>query len=72
MKKIYSLLLLLCAILFLTSCNKGETYSDLKEAERDAINRFISKKGITVIDEEKFASQNETTDLDKNECEQLH
>ena len=67
MKKTYSLLLLLCAILFLTSCNKGETYSDLKEAERDAINRFISKKGITVIDEEKFASQNETTDLDKNE-----
>lgn len=67
MKRTYSLLLLLCGILFLTSCKKGETYSDLKEAEHDAINRFISKKGITVINEEKFAAQNETTDLDKNE-----
>lgn len=35
MKKVYSLLVLLCGILFLTSCNKGETYSDLKDAERE-------------------------------------
>ena len=45
MKKTYSLLILLCGILFLTSCNNGETYSDLKDAERDAINKYISKPG---------------------------
>lgn len=67
MKKAYSLLFLFCSILFLTSCNKGETYSDLKEAEHDAINRFISEKGIKVIGEEQFASQGETTDVNKNE-----
>ncbi len=75
MKKTYSLLILLCGILFFTSCNKGETYSDLKEAERDAINRFISeefttpfvKKKITVISQSQFESQGETTDVEKNE-----
>ena len=67
MKKIYSLLFLFCSILFLTSCNSGETYSDLKEAEHDAINRFIEKNGIKVIGEEQFASQGETTDVNKNE-----
>ena len=57
MKKTYSLLILLCSILFITSCKNGQTYSDLKEAERDAINRFLTdefntpflKKKITVI-----------------------
>ena len=67
MKKTYSLLLLLCGILLLTSCNSGETYSDLKDAEREAINKYISDKGIKVIDETKFTSQGETTDVDNNE-----
>ena len=67
MKKTYSLLILLCGILFLTSCNNGETYSDLKDAERDAINKYISSNNIKVIDESKFASQGETTSLDNNE-----
>ncbi len=67
MKKTYSLLSLLCGIILLTSCNSGETYSDLKEAERDAINKYISDKGIKVIDETKFTSQGETTNLDNNE-----
>ena len=67
MKKTYSLLLLLGGILFLTSCNKSETYSDLKEAERDAINRYIDKNNITVIGEEQFIKQGETTNLEKNE-----
>ena len=67
MRKTYSLLFLFCSILFLTSCNKGETYSDLKEAERDAINRYIDRNGIKVIGEEQFIKQGETTDLDKNE-----
>ena len=67
MKKTYSLLSLLCGIILHTSCNSGETYSDLKEAERDAINKYISDKGIKVIDETKFTSQGETTNLDNNE-----
>ena len=67
MKKTYSLLLLFCGILLFTSCSDSETYSDLKEAEHDAINRYISEKGIKVIGEEQFTSQGETTDVNKNE-----
>lgn len=67
MKRTYSLLVLLVGILFFTSCNKDQTYSDLKEAEREAINRFIDNNGIKVIGEAQFINQGETTDLDKNE-----
>lgn len=67
MKKVYSLLVLLCGILFLTSCNKGETYSDLKDAERDAINRYISKNNIKVISQTQFTDQGETTNVANNE-----
>lgn len=67
MKKLHSLLLLLGVILFFSSCNNGETYSDLKDAERDAIERYISNKGIKVISQSQFTSQGETTDLSKNE-----
>ena len=67
MKKTYCLLTLLCSILLMTSCKNGETYSDLKDAERDAINRYISTNGIKVISQSQFESQGETTDVDKNE-----
>ena len=67
MKKVYSLLVLLCGILFLTSCNKGETYSDLKDAEREAINRYISKNNIKVISQTQFTDQGETTNVANNE-----
>ncbi|MBQ8153269.1 MAG: DUF4827 domain-containing protein [Prevotella sp.] len=67
MKKTYSLLILLCGMIVLASCNSGETYSDLKDAEREAINKYISNNNIKVINETQFTSQNETTDLDKNE-----
>lgn len=67
MKKTYTLLTLLCGILFLTSCNKGETYSDLKDAEREAINKYISTHNIKVISEDKFTEQGQTTNLDNNE-----
>lgn len=67
MKKIYSLLMIFCGVLMFTSCDDTETYSDLKEAERDAINRYISTKGIKVISQSQFTSQGETTDVAKNE-----
>ena len=67
MKKIYSLLMLFSGILLLTACDNTETYSDLKEAERDAINRYIATNGIKVISQSQFSSQGETTDTAKNE-----
>ena len=67
MKKIYNLLIIFCGVLIFTSCDDTETYSDLKEAERDAINRYISTNGIQVISQSQFTSQGETTDTEKNE-----
>ena len=59
--------MLFSGILLLTACDNTETYSDLKEAERDAINRYISTQGIKVISQSQFTSQGETTDVAKNE-----
>lgn len=67
MKKIYSLLMIACSVLLLVSCNNTETYSDLKDAERSAINRYISTNGIKVISLSQFESQGEETDTAKNE-----
>ena len=67
MKKfLYPLLLLLIAISY-TSCQNYETYADKKEAERDAINRFITSEGIQVISESQFKAQGQTTDVSKNQ-----
>lgn len=66
MKKIGWLLLIICGIV-ITSCENDETYADMKDKERSAINEFIQKKGIKVIDEATFLANDSTTDLAKNE-----
>jgi hypothetical protein len=67
MNKLSYLFLLLAGWLFVTSCNKTETYAEQKQRERNAINAFIVKKGINVISESDFENQNYTTDLSKNQ-----
>ena len=55
----------------LTSCDNGETYADMKEKEKDAIDAFINDNNlcghINVISEETFIAHGYTTDLDRNE-----
>ena len=63
---IYSILMLLCAVSYM-SCDDYETYGDKKAKERDAINRFISKNNIQVIDENQFEAQGYTTDTAQNQ-----
>ena len=63
---LYPLLLLLLAVSYV-SCENYETYADKKEAERDAINNFIAREGIQVINETQFKAQNQTTDLSRNQ-----
>ncbi len=67
MKRVFFPLLLLCTMLVATSCENYETYSDMKEKERDAINQFIASNGINVIDEATFKAQGLTTDTTKNQ-----
>ncbi len=67
MKKFSYLLLVLLAFGTLMSCNDYETYADMKEKERDAVNNFISYSNIKVISEEAFKASGNVTNVDANE-----
>lgn len=66
-KLIYSVFLLLVAGAAFQACDDTETYAEMKEKERDAINAFIRSEGINVIDLEQFYEQDSLTDVDNNE-----
>ena len=60
--------MMVCGLgLAIQSCNDGKTYAELKEEERDAIQRFIELNEIKVIDEEQFEAQDSTTNVSANE-----
>jgi len=63
--------LFLTAVLFLASCEDYETYGDKKAKERDAIDQFIAKNNINVIDENMFIAQGQTTDTLANQYVKL-
>ena len=67
MNKIFYTLVFVFGMIGLTSCNDYETYADMKEKEQDAINNFIAREGIQVIDEATFNNQGETTDVSANQ-----
>ncbi len=67
MNKLMYAAVALCGMLVLGSCEKYETYSDMKKKERDAINWFIAQQNINVISETTFNSQQQTTDTARNE-----
>lgn len=67
MRKIVYALLFAISMATIASCSDGETYGDKKEKERNAISEFISDSSITVINEAKFAEQDSTTDVSRNE-----
>jgi hypothetical protein len=50
-----------------SACNRTETYAEQKERERNAVNAYLVKEGVHVIDETTFKNQNYTTDLERNE-----
>ena len=63
--------IIIAAIAVLASCNDYETYGDMKEKERNAINKFIADSSITVISEETFVQNGYKTDLNRNEYVKL-
>ena len=58
---------MIAVVAVLASCNDYETYGDKKEKERNAISKFISDSSITVISEDQFMQQGQTTNLSRNE-----
>lgn len=57
----------LCGMTMLYSCDNGETYADMKEREKNAINRFIKDVDIKVISQDQFIAQDSTTNVEENE-----
>ncbi|MBR4065287.1 MAG: DUF4827 domain-containing protein [Bacteroidaceae bacterium] len=62
----YLLLLPALAIIF-AACDDTVTYSDMKEKERNAVNRFVKEKGINIIPYDQFVDNDSTTDVKNNE-----
>lgn len=75
MRKLVSLsvamFLLAISQMFLSSCNNGETYAEMKEKEKKAVNKFIKDNDmvgpIKVISESAFYAQDSITDTLSNE-----
>ena len=68
MKKLGILLMMVFGLgLAFQSCNNGKTYAEMKEEEREAIQRFIELNNIKVIDEDQFAEQDSMTNVAANE-----
>ncbi len=67
MRKFSFAILGLAALWLICSCNDYETYADMKEKERNAINDFIAYSGIREISEETFHANGDKTDTAKNE-----
>ncbi|MBR6867896.1 MAG: DUF4827 domain-containing protein [Prevotella sp.] len=53
------------AILMAAACNDYETYGELKERERDAIDQFINDSGYVIISQDQFEEQGNKTIGDK-------
>lgn len=53
--------------LLLVACDDAVTYSEMKEKERDAVNKFVKDKGIRIISYAEFIANDSTTDVSKNE-----
>ena len=65
MRKTIFTLLALAALLLTAACNDYETYGELKEKERDNIERFISDSNFVIISESQFHKQNDLNVGDK-------
>lgn len=61
MKKTIYTLTTLIVMLTTIACNDYETYGELKERERDAIEKFISDSSFVIISEDQFHNQGDKT-----------
>ncbi|MBQ8047157.1 MAG: DUF4827 domain-containing protein [Prevotella sp.] len=66
-KQTVALLLLMAIVTILSSCHHTETYADQRKKEVSAINRYLADSTVNVISEAKFAANDFTTDVSKNE-----
>lgn len=67
----FALSILCVSQCLMSSCKDGETYAEMKDKEKKAINRFLKDNElvgpIKVISESTFYEQDSTTNVDENE-----
>ena len=51
----------------LVACDDAVTYSEMKEKERDAVNKFVKDNGIKIISYADFIANDTVTDVANNE-----
>lgn len=51
MKRVFVFLMAISAVLFIASCDKTKSYTDMLKAERKAIDRLISENGFEILDD---------------------
>lgn len=49
MKKIIGIMMMLCMVSFITSCDKTTSYADMLKAEKKAIERLMDSEGFVVL-----------------------
>lgn len=65
MRKTIYTFIMLTALLLTVACNDYETYGEMKEKERNAIEKFISDSSFVIISEDQFHRQGDKTIGDK-------
>lgn len=65
MRKAIYMFMALTTVLMAVACDDYETYSEMKEKERDAIEQFINDSNFVIISEAQFHSQGDLTVGDK-------
>ena len=65
MKRSIYTFMVLAALLLASACTDYETYGELKEKERDAIEKFINDSSFVIISESQFHNQGDLTVGDK-------
>ncbi len=51
MKKGFNILMILCAVVFVLSCNKNKSYTEMLKDERKAIDRLIEAEGFHITED---------------------
>lgn len=51
MKKVFSIVWIVCAALFVASCGKTKSYTDMLKDEEKAIDRLIAQEGIEILND---------------------
>ena len=69
MKKVFSIVWIVCAALFVASCGKTKSYTDMLNAQRDMMDKLIADSGFVILSDfpaDSVLEPNEFVEIDDN------